>query len=626
MLEIIKSRRFLLFWLSQIFTQLGDGLIRTVVIYLVASATDHAFMIGFVIFAQMLPVALLGIFSGPLADRFSRKWLMVGSNLLQLAVVILMMLNTSNAPILLLLMSLYGLGIAVYEPAKASSIPYIVDQKLIPQAVSLSQGSGQAMMIIGPSVAGLLFLTDQNAIIFTIICTTYILSTLLIYMVGNLSQLDTTEPSDERETYFTSIKSGVRNVLGMPALRFLMLLLIPVTIAAGILNTNINALFLQNFQVPAEQYGFLLAVFGFGAVVGALIAPTLLKKIRSGALLVGSIGILGIFMALILVVQILNQHFGLSVVFIWAAVVGLINASLNVPISALFLQTTPSHFLARGSALMQVQVNVGSMTGILLGGWLAGIFTSLYTTAAVGICLLLTMTILPFLKGYRYLNSNRVTDEAELDHMPLKGGVIGGQVFKHELTDPDLLNVVIGKKLNEIISFLSPSPKTVAQIAQHFNETYEAISKELKMLEELGVVQRVSQDKSEEGEMLYSCQVDRDIVINLNERLLKNESEKVEQGIQSIIEQGIRILKKELERSASSKKYHVMISVTSEYMKAKDWRTKHLNMMEQHKTEQDAVEQAASEDPFNDLTKEEREKEGTYVFLLMSYRMDDDHQ
>lgn len=573
MIKLLKSPGFLLFWIAQIATELGDGLIRTVVIYLVATLTDEPLMIGLVIFAQMLPVALFGVFIGALADRKSKRLLLIGSNILQLVVVILMLLGQNHAWILLLLMGLYGLGIAFYEPARSSSIPFIVNEKLIPQAVSLSQSSAQAMMIIGPAVAGLLFMIDQMTIIFYIIAATYVVAVLALLFNRPLSQLtEKPEQSDHQESYLSSIASGVKQVIGMPALRFLLILLIPVTLSAGVLNTNINALFLQTFQVPAEQYGYLLAVFGGGAVIGALTAPVFLKKLPPGTLMVGSVGMLGLMMTLVLTVNSMTEQIGLMVVYLWSVILGFINASLNVPISALFLKTTPQSFLGRGASLMQAQVNLMTMTGILLGGWLAGMLTSLYTTAAVGVFLILTVVILPLFKGFQHLNGKE-EPEKPAGEVVAFDGLIGTGVFTRRMvSEPELLKTLLSDRLNQIVALLSASPKTIQQIAAHLDTSEHQVAKEINILEQNHLVTAFTKEDGNGSETYYSFNLKDHFSFNIDDKLLKEEGNLVHKGVRNIVDSGLAILEKELNRKDPDKKYHVMFSTVTERMSAQQWR------------------------------------------------------
>ncbi|WP_158077277.1 MFS transporter [Caenibacillus caldisaponilyticus] len=382
------------------------------IIILVATQSDNPFIIGFVIFAQMLPTAVFGVFMGPLADRFSKRLIMAGMDIYRMIIVLLMLFAQHHVWLILALIVLEGVGTSLFEPARSASISLLVKKEKLAEAVGLSQGTAQAMMIIAPAAAGLLFLLKDNDLIFIIDACTFIVSAAILLTIKELNRKsEENGPGRETEGYLLSIGRGIRTVFGLPVLRFLILFLIPMTLAAGVLNTNINALFLMELKVPAAKFGFLDATVGMGAVLGALASPYIIKRMRPGVMLLASTGAIGIWMFLALVLPHFSELFGLSPVFVWSFLVGGLNALLNVPVSALFLGITPQEFLGRGSAILQATVNWGQMAGILLGGYAANLAGTLYATAGTGVFMVLATMVFPFLRGFKDLY--RVKSEAE---------------------------------------------------------------------------------------------------------------------------------------------------------------------------------------------------------------------
>lgn len=404
MLALLKNRSYLHFWLAQLIAQLGDGITRVIITYLVATVSQNPLLIGFVIFAQLLPAALFGLFAGPLADRFSRRWIMLGSDLYRMVVVGGMIIFQDNPLALIMLVFLQGIGAALYDPARSSSVPVLVGEKQIPQAIALSQGTASAMMIIGPSLGGLLLLLANPTINFSINILTYLVSALFLLRLTMLDR-PAQVASAAKESYLQSIATGVREVVRMPALRFLLILLVPVIFAVGILNTNINAIMLFAFEVPAADFAFLSAIMGLGAMIGSLIGPTFLQKIRPSVLLLTSTGLIGLWMTGVIPLDYLRLEFGISMVYVWFLICGFFNACINVPLGSLFLGMTPQEFRGRGSALFGMTISVTQMTGILFGGWLAGETGALLATVIAGIMLIGSVLVLPLFKGFKALHA-----------------------------------------------------------------------------------------------------------------------------------------------------------------------------------------------------------------------------
>ncbi|WP_066067924.1 MFS transporter [Neobacillus soli] len=406
MFKILQNRAFLRFWLGQIISHLGDGFTRIAIVYLVATLTKDPLAIGLVIFAQLLPTAFFGLLLGPLADKYNRKWLMVGADIYRMAIVLLMIPFHHSAIALIILIAFQGLGSALFDPARSSSIPDLVGEENIQQAISLSQSTRAAMDIIGPSVGALLMMTNNYNIIFGIDAVTFALSALFILTLRNLGKTKFALVAAS-ESYFQSIGSGVKEVIGMPALRFLLILLLPITLVCGVLNTNLVAVLTNEFHVSAFHFGFIEAATAVGVIVGAgIAAPFALKKFKASTVLLTGTAAIGISMVLIIPLETFQSLYGLLPVYIWSIMVGVLNAFLNVPLSSLFLKVTPAAFRGRGSSLLGFTASSAMMIGILAGGWLSKEIGVLYGTAISGALLMTVAILMPLLKGYKSLSDN----------------------------------------------------------------------------------------------------------------------------------------------------------------------------------------------------------------------------
>jgi MFS family permease len=407
--KILKNQAYFRFWLGQIISHLGDGFTRIAIVYLVATLTKDPLAIGLVIFAQLLPTAFFGLFLGPLADKYNRKWLMVGADFYRMVIVFLMIPFHHSAMALIILIALQGLGSALFDPARSSSIPDLVGEENIQQAISLSQSTRAAMDIIGPSVGALLMMTNNYNFIFAIDAATFALSSLFILSLRNLGKNKFANESSS-ESYLRSIQSGVKEVVGMPALRFLLILLIPITLVCGILNTNLVAVLTNEFHVSAFHFGFTEAATAVGVIVGAgLAAPIALKKFKPSTIFLTGTAAIGLWMVLIIPLDTLQSLYGLLPVYVWSIMVGVLNAFLNVPLSSLFLKVTPAAFRGRGSSLLGITASTASIIGILAGGWLSKEIGVLYGTAISGGLLAIVAVLMPLLKGYNSLSDNSDT-------------------------------------------------------------------------------------------------------------------------------------------------------------------------------------------------------------------------
>ncbi|WP_054950600.1 MFS transporter [Numidum massiliense] len=406
MISLLKNGQYLRLWLAQVVAELGDGITSIVVVLSVARLSDSPIYLSAVIFVQLLPVAMFSVLLGPFADRYSKRVIMVVSDVYRGLILLGMILAQDNIYALLVLIFLHGIGTALFEPARSSSIPKVVGEERISEAVSLSQGTFSAMLVIAPAIGGILVVFVNSSLIFTIGAVTFAVSAMLLSTISSLGEGEQVA-SDERESHWQLLKEGIREVTGITALRFLLILLVPISIIIGILNANLAATFLLHFKVPEMYFGYLRSVFGVGAVIGALLGPVLLRRFPPGQLLTVATALFGFWLVLIWPLDYVQRLFGIAPIFIWNAVSGMIGTCVNVPIGSLFLTATPDSFRGRGSALMQSTVEWGQLAGILLGGWLAQFFGVLLSSAIAGMMLMITVVIFPQLQGYRALHGTK---------------------------------------------------------------------------------------------------------------------------------------------------------------------------------------------------------------------------
>ncbi|SFD54415.1 Predicted arabinose efflux permease, MFS family [Bacillus sp. OV194] len=406
MFSLLKNSLYLRFWLGQVISQLGDGITRIGITYLVATLSKDPLLIGLVIFVQLLPTAVFGIFLGPLADQWNRRWLMVSADLFRMAMVIAMIFFYDSVPALIILTAFHGIGTALFDPARTSSIPDLAGESNISEAISMSQSTKAAMDIIGPSLGALLLMSNQYSIIFLIDAATFAGSALLLFTLFSIGKVHANSPEDKK-TYLSFITSGIKEVTGMPSLRFLLLLLLPITLVVGILNTNLVAVLTTTFHVSAFHFSLIESSMAIGVIIGAAwFGPYLMKRLKANALLISGTAVIGIWMALILPLDWIREETGIGAIYIWCTLIGVFNALINVPLSTLFLQVTPPAFRGRGSSILGLTSSSAQMIGILFGGWIAKETGVLYGTALSGLLLILVAVILPFGKGYKNLSNS----------------------------------------------------------------------------------------------------------------------------------------------------------------------------------------------------------------------------
>ena len=402
MLTLIRgNKNYQRLLLSQIISQLGDGITRVLLLFLIGTSTDNPLLISLVIFIQVLPATFSSLFTGAIADRYSRKRIMLYSDIYRMVIILCMIPFLYSPYILLILLGLHGIGTAFFDPARSASIPTIVGEEKMSEAVGISQSIYSAMQIIGPAIGGLILINDRFIISIIIDAMTFFLSAVLISKL----EYQTTPVHTSYEPYLQSIKNGLLTVNKIPSLKFLLLILVPISLSLGILNSNLVSVLLQVIKVPATHFGFLEGILGIGAIIGSLVGVRLMKKFAPNHILLAGIFLTGIILGLILFLTHAVNQFGYTPVYSWCLLIGLLNALLTLPINSLFILTTPESYRGRASSILITSNNLSLIIGLFLGGVLSQIVGVLYGTAITGGLLLILSLILPLLKGYKTFSS-----------------------------------------------------------------------------------------------------------------------------------------------------------------------------------------------------------------------------
>src|SRR6476660_7475168 len=180
-----RNRSFRQLWLGQVVSQMGDWFdtiaLYTIILKLTGSGRD----VGLLLVARFVPSFLFGPISGVVADRFSRRTIMIVSDILR-AVVVLGFLFVRRADQLWIIYFLTVLQLALstfFEPAKTAIIPSIVADRELVAANAISSVTWSAMLTIGAAIGGVVTGWFGTDVAFILDAMTYLLSAALIASV-----------------------------------------------------------------------------------------------------------------------------------------------------------------------------------------------------------------------------------------------------------------------------------------------------------------------------------------------------------------------------------------------------------------------------------------------------------
>ncbi len=278
-LELLRENKgFRQLWLGQVVSQMGDWF-NTIALYtIILNLTGSGRDVGLLMVARFLPSFVFGSLSGVLADRFSRRSIMIVSDLLR-ALVVLGFLFVRRADQLWILYVLTVAQLALstfFEPAKTAAIPSIVSDRELVAANAISSVTWSIMLTLGAAVGGIITGWFGTDVAFVLDALTYLLSAALIarVRVPKRPRRPKQKLTFNRLLGISETIEGARYVKQRPRVLALLLVKPAWGLGGGII--TLLAIFGEKiFPVggsPATGIGVLFAARGIGTAVGPIVA------------------------------------------------------------------------------------------------------------------------------------------------------------------------------------------------------------------------------------------------------------------------------------------------------------------------------------------------------------------
>ena len=371
---------FTAMWLGQVVSSLGDRVHQVALVFLVAGATNYSPLALGVVFAAMtVPTFLVGPMAGVLVDRWDRKRVMVGSDLIRAGIVCLIPVASGiGVGIVVGLVFLLAAVSSFFRPARAAALPQVVPDEDLLTANSAMWIADTVSDLVGYSLGGLFvaFLGSSLALAFWIDGASYLASAALVaaVVIPPLVRAGARAAEGEPPAQ-TSIRAEMAQ--GWHFLRHETVLL-ATTVQAVIAEYGIGALMalspllIASLVVggsdAAAAYGFFEMAMGLGLVVGGIVLGGLAARLPKGPAIIVA------FTAFGLVLVAFAATGNLLVAMILAAAFGLANAAFVVPSQTLFQQRTPGEMLGRVIAIRLAVVNGVLALSMATSGALAQAF------------------------------------------------------------------------------------------------------------------------------------------------------------------------------------------------------------------------------------------------------------
>jgi MFS family permease len=272
----LSIRAFRLLWIANVMSNVGGWMQTTGAAWEMTSLTPEPIFVALLSAAGTLPMFLFCFFAGILADRFDRQryilvcqvWMMgVAATLAAFAYFGL--LTHWN---LLALAFCMGLGNAMNAPAWHAVVPEIVSGRLLRPAIALNSAGFNLARTVGPVLGQVLLGLVGVFLLFAINACTYI---GVIFAMASWRRPAEARASQRREGFLEAARTGIGFVVRSGELKAVMSRGLCFFVPGIALSTLLPVIGRFELGLDELSFGVLYAVFGAGAVAGAILMPTL---------------------------------------------------------------------------------------------------------------------------------------------------------------------------------------------------------------------------------------------------------------------------------------------------------------------------------------------------------------
>jgi MFS family permease len=347
-----RNRDFLLLWGGEVISTLGSQISLVAFPLLVLATTHSPAKAGLVGFANQVPVLAFYLPAGVLVDRHDRRTIMVASSLAgglaMASVPIALALGGLSLGQILVVAFVAGVRQVIYSVAEQGALPLVVAPSQLSEAVTGNQARGEAALLAGPPLGGILF-GLARMLPFAVDAVSYLFSVVGAQLVRPPLQ----EPrTAERRPARTEIAEAMRWFWSQPFLRASALAVAATnfTVVAEELVLIVRAR--QHGASPAAV-GVMLALIGLGGLIGAVIASRVTRRVRSQVIV---IGLFWVETVLLLPLALTRNPYLLGGI---VGVTALGSPAWNAVVVGARLRLTPDHL--RGRVISAARLISGSM-------------------------------------------------------------------------------------------------------------------------------------------------------------------------------------------------------------------------------------------------------------------------
>jgi MFS family permease len=395
-------------WTANVISSVGGWMQAVAATWLMTTLTTSPQLVTMVQSAGSLPVVLLALPAGALADIANRRRILIISQLWMMAVAVILTALTFTGAItpgpLLAFTGAMALGTAMMGPAFQAVITELVPAAQLGSAVALNSAGFNLARAVGPAIAGIVLARASAGIAFAVNALSF-LGVIIVLFRWRSTTRKSVLPA---ERFVRAMREGVRYVRYAPPLQTVLLRTGAFILFGSAIWALLPLVVIRQLNGGPSNYGVLLGSLGVGALSGTMFLPKLKKRFDLEFLVDCNIAV---FAGTTIAASLMHSA-GLLIVPLFAGGVAWISLLSLFNVSA--RGVVPTWIEARALAVYLLVFQGGTAVGSLLWGVVAGRIGVQRSLMCAGAGLLLNLLL-----AFRFsLSRVAAVDAAQTNHWP----------------------------------------------------------------------------------------------------------------------------------------------------------------------------------------------------------------
>jgi MFS family permease len=283
----LRNGTFRHLWIASVIGWLGTWLQNTGAGWLMTSLAPEPLIVAMVQAATIMPVFLLALPGGALADIVDRRIFLLGTQIWTILaaslLAILTLCHVMTAGWLLVLTFAIGIGSALTAPAWSAIVPELVPREDMVQAIALNGIGYNLTRAVGPAIAGFLILLGGSSLAFSM----YAISILAVISALFSWRRNRRFTGLPREHFVSAMRAGMRFVRNTPAIQAAMIRTASYALPASAPWALLPLYVRHDLGLGPGMYGLILGMMGVGGVTSGMLLPVVRARLSRGATVVG---------------------------------------------------------------------------------------------------------------------------------------------------------------------------------------------------------------------------------------------------------------------------------------------------------------------------------------------------